>query len=65
MQRNPNRARRLAVKLLANTVLAGFAATASLAAHAQSVTINVVDVGASLALLQDANESYTTNKPNV
>jgi putative spermidine/putrescine transport system substrate-binding protein len=65
MQRNPNRSRRLAVKLLANTMLAGFAATASLSAIAQSVTINVVDVGGALALLQDAIESYKVKNPNV
>jgi putative spermidine/putrescine transport system substrate-binding protein len=65
MQRNPNRSRRLAVKLLANAMLAGFAATASLSAIAQSVTINVVDVGGALALLQDAIESYKVKNPNV
>ncbi|MEO8152008.1 MAG: extracellular solute-binding protein [Rhizobacter sp.] len=34
-------------------------------AHAQTVTVNVVDVGGALALLQDAIESYKTKNPNV
>ncbi len=37
-----------------------------LPAHAQSqVTVNVVDVGGALALLQDAIDSYKTSHPNV
>jgi putative spermidine/putrescine transport system substrate-binding protein len=65
MQKTSNRSRRLVTKLLANAMLAAFAATASLTAAAQSVTINVVDVGGSLALLQDAIESYKAKNPNV
>lgn len=45
------------VGLVASTTLA------SLPAHAQ--TINVVDVGGALALLQDAIESYKVSHPNV
>jgi putative spermidine/putrescine transport system substrate-binding protein len=44
----------------------GLAAAASLAsAPVQAQTINVVDVGGALALLQEAIESYKTEHPNV
>ena len=62
-------------KLIEKSALAGAArrlaaavvATAALctAAHAQSVTVNVVDVGGALALLQDAIEGYKVKNPNV
>lgn len=51
--------KRLGATLLAITCMLG-AAT-----QAQAQTINVVDVGGALALLQDAIESYKTVNPNV
>jgi len=56
------RALRPLSKLLRAALLA-LAALGGAAAHAQ--TINVVDVGGALALLQDAIESYKTVNPNV
>ncbi|WP_394778911.1 extracellular solute-binding protein [Undibacterium sp.] len=56
--------KRLAFKAIVGAfavVLAG----GSLPALAQQVTINVVDVAGSLALLQDAIESYKVKNPNV
>ena len=51
----------------AAAVLTAFAclAFATPAAVAQTQTVNVVDVGGALALLQDAIESYKTTHPNV
>jgi putative spermidine/putrescine transport system substrate-binding protein len=40
-------------------------ALAAGAVHAQTTTINVVDVGGALALLQDAIENYKNKNPNV
>lgn len=53
--------------VMAAAIGLGFAALlSSPAAHAQAaVTINVVDVAGSLALLQDAIESYKSTHPNV
>jgi len=53
--------------VMAAAISVGFAAmVGSPAAHAQAaVTINVVDVAGSLALLQEAIESYKTTHPNV
>lgn len=45
MQDKSNNSRRLVTHLLVDTVLAAFAATASVTAFAQSVTINVVAAG--------------------
>ena len=49
-------------KLVGATLLA---IASLLGATAQAQTINVVDVGGALALLQDAIESYKTVNPNV
>ncbi|MBI2771712.1 MAG: extracellular solute-binding protein [Burkholderiales bacterium] len=45
--------------------VAALATAALCTAHAQSVTVNVVDVGGALALLQDAIEGYKAKNPNV
>ncbi|MEJ8825046.1 extracellular solute-binding protein [Variovorax humicola] len=47
-----------AVVAVALCAVAGFV-------HAQNVTVNVVDVGGALALLQDAIENYKSKNPNV
>ena len=51
------------VRRAAAAALTAAIALGSFAAHAQ--TVNVVDVGGALALLQDAIESYKTKNPNV
>ncbi len=58
--------KRTMVRLVAGAVAGAAMAVAGLPAMAQApVTINVVDVAGSLALLQDAIESYKTTHPNV
>lgn len=47
------------------TTVAATLCTLTAAVSAQNVTINVVDVGGALALLQDAIESYKVKHPNV
>ncbi|MFC3109949.1 extracellular solute-binding protein [Undibacterium arcticum] len=52
--------------MIAGAVVGAVTTSLSLPVMAQSpVTINVVDVGGSLALLQDAIESYKAKNPNV
>ncbi|GAC1320498.1 MAG: extracellular solute-binding protein [Collimonas sp.] len=54
------------VRMIAGTVAGTVAAALSMPVMAQSpVTINVVDVAGSLALLQEAIESYKVKNPNV
>jgi len=68
MKQTLNVSRHLLRKVAATTSLAALVAAIgmSLPAHAQqTVTINVVDVAGSLALLQDAIESYKLTHPNV
>ena len=57
---------RTMVRMIAGGIAGAFAATLGLPALAQApVTINVVDVAGSLALLQEAIESYKVTHPNV
>ncbi|MGK5079831.1 extracellular solute-binding protein [Janthinobacterium sp. HLX7-2] len=52
--------------MIAGSIAGAFSATLSVPALAQApVTINVVDVAGSLALLQEAIESYKVKNPNV
>ena len=52
-------------RLVGRAVLALACLAGGAAAHAQAMTINVVDVGGALALLQDAIESFQKVNPNV
>jgi putative spermidine/putrescine transport system substrate-binding protein len=67
MQTNLKRSHPLTARLAGAMLIAAMAAAASVPARAQQapVTINVIDVGGSLALLQDAIESYKVKNPNV
>lgn len=66
MKNISNVTRRTMVRMIAGTVAGTVAAAVSMPVMAQSpVTINVVDVAGSLALLQEAIESYKANNPNV
>lgn len=66
MKQRHNFTRRTMVRMIAGTVVGAVTTSLSVPVMAQSpVTINVVDVGGSLALLQDAIESYKVKNPNV
>ncbi|SFB06303.1 putative spermidine/putrescine transport system substrate-binding protein [Collimonas sp. OK607] len=66
MKHISNLTRRTMVRMIAGTVAGAFTAALSMPVMAAStVTINVVDVAGSLALLQEAIESYKVNNPNV
>ena len=66
MKHISNLTRRTMVRMVAGTVAGAFTAALSMPVMAAStVTINVVDVAGSLALLQEAIESYKVNNPNV
>ncbi len=52
-------------RIFSTSLIALSACVAINSAHAQSITINVVDVGGALALLQDAIESYQKVNSNV
>lgn len=66
MQQKSHWSRRAFARLSGCIAIAALATTVSAPVAAQSqVTINVVDVGGALALLQDAIESYKVKNPNV
>ena len=61
-----NLTRRTMVRMIASSVVGAAASSLSMPVMAQSMlTINVVDVAGSLALLQEAIESYKVKNPNV